>query len=608
MKFKYVKFKNFLSFGDYLCEINLSEPGLTLIMGENQKEGGSNGAGKSVSIVDSIVYSLFGKTTKNLKADEVVNNKTKKNCFVELAFEINQKGYVIRRWRAHEDFSNKLSLEENGIDISKDKMTDTQDLIESIILIGFKPFVQSVVLSQESIINFASVSPLDRKSIVENLLMFGFITQYHKSTKEILRKINPQLELLHDRYADKKVTIKTLTDNLLKYIEKCENEIKSKKIRIELLQEQIDQWKHIDVDKEIRILQSKTQKTRIRDDLVTKKEHLDDSIFRTKEYKKQLEKKVKEKEGEIAAVNKNPELCPVCGSEIKKDVLKQYLAKKQKELDTLQADTKTQEHYLQECTDTLNTVKKDIEFNIFELTELDAQLTTNLTETQVTNIKQTIIQAESEIKTLNGQIGDDIELDEYIKETEAKIQEIKDETKDIRLKTKNLEHDAELFEWWKEALSNSPSSMKTFSVNQILISLNKYINYYLSFFGFDITYSLSTELEDTITKDSEVISFGALSGGEKRSVEISLVFALYEIVRIRLPDNINIIVLDELLSRYLDEVRITDALGILNELEERQLSIFVIDHKNLIKESLSCKTINITKGKNGFSTLEIQQA
>ena len=184
------------------------------------------------------------------------------------------------------------------------------------------------------------------------------------------------------------------------------------------------------------------------------------------------------------------------------------------------------------------------------------------------------------------------------------IEGIKKEAKDIRLKMKRLEHDAHLFEWWKEALSNSPSSMKTFSVNQILISLNKYINYYLNFFGFNITYSLSAELNDTITKDGEEIPFGALSGGEKRSVEISLVFALYEIVRIRLPDNINIIVLDELLSRYLDEVRITDALGILNELEERQLSIFVIDHKNLIKESLNCKTINITKGKNGFSTLE----
>jgi DNA repair exonuclease SbcCD ATPase subunit len=588
--------------------IDLSEPGLTLIMGENQKEGGSNASGKSTAIVDSITYTLFGKTTKNLKADEVINNKTKKNCFVELGFEINQKNYIIRRWRAHEDFGNRLTLEENGVDISKDKMSDTQDLIESIILIGFKPFVQSIVLSQENIANFASAGPLDRKGIVENLLMFSFITQYHKSTKEILRKINPQLEILHNTYTDKKATVKTLTDNLLKYIEKWENEIKSKKIRIELLQEQIDQWKHIDIDKEIKTLQAKTQKTRIRDELATKKEHLDDNIFRTKEYKKQLDKKVKEKEKEIAAVNKNPELCPVCGSEIKKDVLKEYLDRKQKEVDTLKTDSKTQEHYLQECTDNLVIVKKDLETNGLELEQLNILLTTNLTEVQVTNIKQTITQAESEIKILGEQIGGDIELDEYIADTESKIQEIKNEIKDIRLKIKKLEYDAKLFEWWKEALSNSPSSMKTFSVNQILISLNKYINYYLNFFGFNIVYSLSAELEDTITKDGELISFGALSGGEKRSVEISLVFALYEIVRIRLPDNINIIVLDELLSRYLDEVRITDALGILNELEERQLSIFVIDHKNLIKESLSCKTINITKGKNGFSTLEVQQA
>ena len=224
MRFNYVKFKNFLSFGDYLCQIDLSEPGLTLITGDNQKDGGSNGSGKSTAIVDSVTYALFGKTTKRLKAEDVVNNKTKKNCYVELAFEINQKNYTIRRWRAHEEYGNRLILEENGADISKDKMPDTQDLIESIILIDFKPFVQSIVLSQENIANFASAEPLERKRIVENLLMFGFITQFHKGTKEILRKINPQLELLQGFYIDKKATIKTLTDNLIKYVEKWESE------------------------------------------------------------------------------------------------------------------------------------------------------------------------------------------------------------------------------------------------------------------------------------------------------------------------------------------------------------------------------------------------
>ena len=73
MKFNYIKFKNFLSFGDYLCVIDLSEPGLTLITGDNQKDGGSNGSGKSTAIVDSITYALFGKTTKKLKAEGAVS-------------------------------------------------------------------------------------------------------------------------------------------------------------------------------------------------------------------------------------------------------------------------------------------------------------------------------------------------------------------------------------------------------------------------------------------------------------------------------------------------------------------------------------------------------
>ena len=61
MKFNYVKFKNFLSFGDYLCVIDLSQPGLTLITGDNQKDGGSNGSGKCVYKGTKIITKELGE-------------------------------------------------------------------------------------------------------------------------------------------------------------------------------------------------------------------------------------------------------------------------------------------------------------------------------------------------------------------------------------------------------------------------------------------------------------------------------------------------------------------------------------------------------------------
>ena len=71
-----------------------------------------------------------------------------------------------------------------------------------------------------------------------------------------------------------------------------------------------------------------------------------------------------------------------------------------------------------------------------------------------------------------------------------------------------------------------------------------------------------------------------------------------------MPDEINIIVLDELLSTNLDDVRITSGVDILSELASRELSVFVIDHKNYLKDNLECKTLNIIKDKDGTSRLE----
>lgn len=61
MKFNYIKFKNFLSYGDEINTIDLSEPGTTLITGVNEKDGGSNGSGKCVFKGTKIITKELGE-------------------------------------------------------------------------------------------------------------------------------------------------------------------------------------------------------------------------------------------------------------------------------------------------------------------------------------------------------------------------------------------------------------------------------------------------------------------------------------------------------------------------------------------------------------------
>ena len=93
--------QNFLSIKS--IDLELSNQGLVLIKGKNLDNDAidNNGSGKS-SIVESLVYALYGRTIRGLKGDDVVNNVTKKNTKVFLDLVDDQGDeYRIARYRKH---------------------------------------------------------------------------------------------------------------------------------------------------------------------------------------------------------------------------------------------------------------------------------------------------------------------------------------------------------------------------------------------------------------------------------------------------------------------------------------------------------------------------
>lgn len=559
----------------------------------------------SALVVDSIVYALFGKTTKKIKADKAINNINDKDCFVELSFNIQNDVYIIRRYRKHTQFENNLVIEKNGVTSNdSDQKRSTQKLIENIIKISFKSFVLSIVLSQEKVANFAEVDPLERKRIIENLLMYDFISKYHRADKQIMRKIKPTIERLTSQYVDKKEVVKTLTNNLLKYIDTWENNIGLKKNKIANLKKEIEEWKNLNLTEELN--NRNLLKRRIEE-----KETLEDKTSGLTEYIAEILEKIKNaRKNKVLRTSKidkyllNPEDCPVCGNSINSERFQKFIYSENEEVKKLTKEIDELIEKEKELKKKLNRKEKRLKYKSEEINQLRESINDDLSEDDIQNINDKITGNESEIKVLQEQIDIDIEKDEYIINTQKEIDKVKLDSEHLRRKIRRHEEELSYFEWWKDALSNSPNSMKSFCINHILKSLNKYINYYLSFFKFDIQYKLDENLDDNLVKDGKEYTFGQLSRGEKRTVEISLLFALYETIRLKMPDEINLIVLDELLSNFLDDVRIEGALNILQELEERGFDIFVIEHKEIIKESLMCNTLNVIKDQKGFSILE----
>ena len=87
--FKNIKWKNFLSTGNALTEIDLDKSPSTLIVGEN-------GSGKS-TLLDALTFALFNKPFRNVSKPQLINTINNKNCRVEINFQIGSKNYCIKR-------------------------------------------------------------------------------------------------------------------------------------------------------------------------------------------------------------------------------------------------------------------------------------------------------------------------------------------------------------------------------------------------------------------------------------------------------------------------------------------------------------------------------
>jgi DNA repair exonuclease SbcCD ATPase subunit len=78
--FKRIRYKNTLSTGNSFTTIDLDRKPTTLV-------SGSNGSGKS-TMLDAIVYGLYGKPFRKINKPQLVNSINKKDQLVEIDFSV----------------------------------------------------------------------------------------------------------------------------------------------------------------------------------------------------------------------------------------------------------------------------------------------------------------------------------------------------------------------------------------------------------------------------------------------------------------------------------------------------------------------------------------
>ena len=136
IRFKTIRWKNFLSTGNQWTELNFEKNDTTLIIG-------TNGAGKS-TVLDALTFSLFNKPFRKINKPQLINSTNEKDCRVEIDFEVGTREFKVVRGIKPAIFE----IWADGKMMNQDAAAaDQQKYLENNILkLNYKSFTQIVIL------------------------------------------------------------------------------------------------------------------------------------------------------------------------------------------------------------------------------------------------------------------------------------------------------------------------------------------------------------------------------------------------------------------------------------------------------------------------------
>jgi len=144
--------------------------------------------------------------------------------------------------------------------------------------------------------------------------------------------------------------------------------------------------------------------------------------------------------------------------------------------------------------------------------------------------------------------------------------------------------------------------VKQFAVSNTMPYLTSRVNYYLSESGCNFYIKLTGWLEEEIMGAGITnCTYGNLSGGETRSIDIALQLAFLDIARIKAGVYPDLMVFDELLDSSVDGPGITSMMKIIKTLQrEIDGKVFLITHRSEISD-IDIDNLYVVEKSGGFS-------
>jgi Gp ORF103 len=634
VKFKYVKMNNFMAIKK--AELELDNQGLILIEGVNKTNDSfdSNGSSKS-TLVSSITYALYGKTEKGLKADDVVNKYEKKNTSVILSFNIGEDNYRVERYRKHKEFKNKVKLFCNDKEITGSTNDVTDKQIQDLFGIDFNTYVNAIIYGQGDIPMFSQATDKGKKEILESITKVEVYKKAQDVAKEKVKEVEEQQNKEQQEIEKLGYQKELKQEQFDKEVSKYNQVMEQKKQEEETFKQRQEEYnnKVKELDEQINTLKQNIPEientefifsdnyNKAKEGIELIKNNINDKlmpVWNQEELSERVvDQEIRSIQSKINQLDTNDH-CPVCGSPI--DNSHKVKEKENMETQISQEQEKLKQH--KENKQKIEDKKRELETKINQLEQMmkeeDLQKQNHDREIQKQYQQQqevynNISQLENSKSGLQKPTLNDYS---YIEKPDEKL--YKKEQNDIDKAIDKHKDKVVQLETKKNKYSNAVDAFGNKGIRSVVLDfitpfLNERANEYLqTLSGSDIEIEFQTQVKnskgelkdkfDVIVKNSNGgESYKANSAGEQKRIDLSISFAIQDLIMSKDDISTNIALYDECFDG-LDTIGCENVVKLLKDRLKTVSTIFVITHSESLKPLFE-NVITMVK-EDGVSRLE----
>lgn len=556
MKIIKIEWRNIFSYGNKIETLNFGNEGKLWQL------SGRSGSGKS-SLLNIPKLLLYGKTEgsdgKPVKIGNIAN-RINKNGWIRGEILKGNDLFVIER-----TFSpQSLTVYKNGENLDKAGLKDMQGIIDNEIMdnLPYHIFANVMMLSLNSFKSFISMSPNDKRQIIDKIFSLEIINKVYELVKKDMRELGNAINISNSQVYSLEQTIKTSNAELEKLSTKNEDDNKD---LLETLRTKMTKCKEI------------------YDEQAGKYTELYNKYLELANSESQYLQMYRNQEHECNTTREkirlfNEDKCPTCGTPFNGEEFDDLRKSLQNKLDG-------QEATLQTCLDSYNTVSK-----------MKGEYATALNSLK-TNLDKIVAKQQELIIESKSIENAAAKTNEY-----SSIQRIINETTISKVQLERSVEEANKRMNYLTVLESmySNDGIKQQMMQNYLPTLNEEIKNTLIALSFPYSLEFDNNFDPHLECLGEPIESQSLSTGEHKKVDLTVLCAILRMLKRKYPQ-INLVCLDETLSS-LDYESSTDIITYLHEIASTMnLNIFIVSHTQL-DENLFDVRIHIDKN-SGFSDL-----